>query len=211
MSFRIRACDFVCWLVLGLTASFLGGAAHALENPPNILLVIADDMGVDASPCYPVGELKPNMPILEELCSTGVVFENVWSNPECSPTRATILTGRYGIRTGVRSAVLETGGSGIRLDELSIQRLLDQRLNSKYAHAVIGKWHLSDGNNGGLDNAELMGVGHYSGLIKYGHEDYWKELCRNMGDGADQAASFVGVAMTATPSVNVIPSTTLGN
>jgi len=154
---------FMCWK-----------SVHASDQPPNILLVIADDMGIDASPCYPVGKQKPNMPVLEGMCRAGVVFENVWSNPECSPTRATILTGRYGIRTGVRSAVLATGGTGIRLDELSIHRLLDQRLKSRYAHAVIGKWHLSDGDNGGPNNPELMGIGHYSGLIKGGHDDYWK-------------------------------------
>ena len=149
-------------------------ATHASDEPPNILLVIADDMGVDASPCYPVGDQKPHMPVLEDLCRTGVVFENVWSNPQCSPTRATILTGRYGFRTGVRAAMLRMGNPGIRLDELSIQRLLDQRLDSRYAHAVIGKWHLSDWDNGGPNNPELMGVGHYSGLIKNGHDDYWK-------------------------------------
>lgn len=149
-------------------------AAHASGEPPNILLVIADDMGVDASPCYPVGDRKPHMPVLENLCRTGVVFENVWANPQCSPTRATILTGRYGIRTGVRAAILRMGNPGIRLDELSIQRLMDQRLNSSYAHAVIGKWHLSDDKNGGPNNPEMMGVGHYSGLIKNGHDDFWK-------------------------------------
>lgn len=151
------------------------GPTHALGQRPNILLVIADDMGIDASPCYSVGDEKPAMPVLEELCRTGVVFENVWANPECSPTRATILTGRYGIRTGVRSAVPESGGKGIRLDELSIQRQLDEHLNARYAHAVIGKWHLSGENNGGPDNPELMGIGHYSGLVDgYGHADYWK-------------------------------------
>jgi len=157
---------------LCLTAIAAPGTAHTSEKPPNILLVIADDMGIDASPCYSVGDQKPNMPVLEKMCRTGVVFENVLSNPECSPTRATILTGRYGFRTGVTAAVLKTGGTGIRLDELSIQRLLDQRLDSRYAHAVFGKWHLSDRDNGGADNPGLMGVGHYAGIMKNG--DYWK-------------------------------------
>jgi arylsulfatase A-like enzyme len=150
------------------------GVAFASDDSPNILLVIADDMGVDASPCYPVGDQKPHMPVLEDLCRTGVVFENVWANPQCSPTRATILTGRYGIKTGVRAAILREGDPGIRLDELSIHKLLDQRLNSRYAHAVIGKWHLSDDRNGGPNNPRMMGVGHYSGLIKNGHLSYWK-------------------------------------
>jgi len=150
------------------------GTAYSSDTSPNILLVIADDMGIDASPCYSVGKVKPNMPVIEEMCRSGVVFENVWSNPQCSPTRATILTGRYGFRTGVRAAQLRKGNPGIRLDETSIHQLLDQRLSSRYAHAVIGKWHLSDSTNGGPDNPKLMGVGHYSGLIKNGHDNYWK-------------------------------------
>jgi arylsulfatase A-like enzyme len=162
------------WVVSGcLVAPATWSATQASDDPPNILLVIADDMGVDASPCYPVGDLKPNMPVLEGLCRSGLVFENVWSNPECSPTRATILTGRHGTRTGV-TAWVTAGNPGIRLDELSLHQLLDQRLNSSYAHAVIGKWHLSDRNNGGPNNPKLMGVGHYAGLIKNGHDDYWR-------------------------------------
>jgi arylsulfatase A-like enzyme len=152
------------------------GTAYSSDTSPNILLVIADDMGIDASPCYSVGKVKPNMPVIEEMCRSGVVFENVWSNPQCSPTRATILTGRYGFRTGVRAYISSwrRGNPGIRLNETSIHQLLDQRLSSRYAHAVIGKWHLSDPTNGGPDNPKLMGVGHYSGLIKNGHDNYWK-------------------------------------
>ena len=65
------------------------GTAYSSDTSPNILLVIADDMGIDASPCYSVGKVKPNMPVIEEMCRSGVVFENVWANPQCSPTRAT--------------------------------------------------------------------------------------------------------------------------
>lgn len=155
----------VAMIALCLAAG--SGAAQTAAPPPNILLVIADDMGVDASPCYPVGDRKPEMPVLESLCRTGVVFDNVWSNPVCSPTRATILTGRYGFRTGVMTAVRGTAAPGIRLEELSLQRLMDQRLDAAYAHAVIGKWHLSDDSNGGADNPGLMGVGHYSGFLQY--------------------------------------------
>ena len=180
--FGFSIASVVChWLVrifisaaISYQVLVVGSAAFASGESPNILLVIADDMGVDASPCYLVGDQKPHMPVLEDLCRNGVVFENVWANPQCSPTRATILTGRYGIRTGVRAAILRKGDPGIRLDELSIHKLLDQRLNFRYAHAVIGKWHLSDDRNGGPNNPEMMGVGHYSGLIKNGHLSYWK-------------------------------------
>ncbi|MCP4381212.1 MAG: sulfatase-like hydrolase/transferase [Hyphomicrobiales bacterium] len=152
------------------------GATCALsqdQGPPNILLVIADDMGLDASPCYDIGEQKPDMPVLDAMCANGLVFDNLWSQPVCSPTRATLLTGRYGFRTGVLAQVAGPGGVGIGTDERSIQRLLDERAPTPYAHAVVGKWHLSDSINGGDENPEVMGVGFYSGLIRGAVRDYY--------------------------------------
>ncbi|MEM9683755.1 MAG: sulfatase-like hydrolase/transferase [Pseudomonadota bacterium] len=156
-----------------VAAAFMLSALPAMAAPPNILLVIADDMGLDASPCYDIGGEKPDMPVLEALCRDGLVFDNLWAEPMCSPTRATILTGRFGFRTGVtRPASLRFGG-GIRTDELSIQKLLDEKAPTPYAHAVIGKWHLSDSENGGDDNPERMGVGFYSGFISGSLPDYF--------------------------------------
>jgi arylsulfatase A-like enzyme len=148
--------------------------AQTETPPPNILLVIADDMGLDVSPCYDLGNEKPDMPVLEAMCRDGLVFDNVWAEPVCSPTRATILTGRYGFRTGVLQPAGGMAEGGIRLDELSLQRFLDENAPAPYAHAVIGKWHLSDSTNGDRDNPELMGVGFYSGLIAGGVRDYYR-------------------------------------
>lgn len=138
------------------------------SSAPNILLIIADDMGLDASPCYDVGAVKPDMPVLTQLCRDGVVFDNVWSAPVCSPTRATILTGRYGFRTGVLDRITRNAGQGIATSELSIQRLLAEHVPAPYANAVIGKWHLSDNDNGAADNPARMGVAHYTGLLQGG-------------------------------------------
>jgi arylsulfatase A-like enzyme len=155
------------------TAIILAAVAawnYQKPRPPNILLVIADDMGLDASPCYGIGSEKPDMPALESLCEGGLVFENVWSNPLCSPTRATILTGRYSLRTGIGTTV--RGSGGIALTETSLQRLLDERAPTGYSHAVFGKWHLADRTNGGPENPNRMGVGHFSGIFR-GQGDYW--------------------------------------
>ena len=86
---------------------------------PNVLLIIADDMGLDASPGYNVGTLKPNMPNLQNLINRGITFNNVWSNPVCSPTRSTILTGKYGYRTNVLDA-----GNNLSTQEVSLQRYI---------------------------------------------------------------------------------------
>ena len=138
------------------------------DSSPNVLLIIADDLGVDATPGYPVGAEKARMPTLTGLQAEGVIFDNFWVYPVCAPTRATILTGRHGIRTGV----LSVGGDspGIGLGELSIQRLLSE--STSYSNAVVGKWHLSDASNGGADNPNLMGVSHYIGLLAGAHQDY---------------------------------------
>ena len=83
------------------------------QTSPNVLLIIADDMGVDASACYDVGNTQAHMPNLEKLCASGLVFDNTYAAPVCSPTRATIMTGKYGFRTGVGSAIPRKGGIGL--------------------------------------------------------------------------------------------------
>ncbi|MGL4609779.1 MAG: sulfatase-like hydrolase/transferase [Trueperaceae bacterium] len=139
------------------------------QDGPNILLIIADDFGVDASPCYNIGAEKPTMPTLESLCQTGLVFENMWVNQECTPTRATILTGKYGFRTDVGSA-----GDKLSTDEMTIQRLL--REQTTYAAAVIGKWHLAgrsrDGSTLDLTHPEKLGVPYFAGVFEAALRDY---------------------------------------
>jgi len=68
---------------------------------PNILLLIGDDMGNETLSCYEWSKNAAKTPTLDDLCHNGVRFDNFWSQPICSPTRATMLTGRYGFRTGV--------------------------------------------------------------------------------------------------------------
>ena len=100
----------------GLTiVSVLAAFGRMAEAAPNVLLILADDMGVEALSVYGLGETAPTTAALEELAQEGVVFTNFWSQPVCSPTRATIMTGRYGFRTGVGRPVAphaDGGGSG---------------------------------------------------------------------------------------------------
>jgi len=96
-----------------LTALIAGQSAYAA---PNNLLILADDMGVEALSVYGVGETTtPSTATIDSLAENGVLFRNFWSQPVCSPTRATIMTGRYGFRTGVGRPVaphVDGGGSG---------------------------------------------------------------------------------------------------
>jgi hypothetical protein len=96
-----------------LTALIAGQSAYAA---PNNLLILADDMGVEALSVYGVGETTtPSTATIDSLAENGVLFRNFWSQPVCSPTRATIMTGRYGFRTGVGRPIaphVDGGGSG---------------------------------------------------------------------------------------------------
>ena len=86
-------------------SSLLLGLSGIVAAAPNVLLIIGDDMGVETLASYGVGENPPATAALDELAREGVRFTNVWSQPACSPTRATMITGRYGFRTGVGLAV----------------------------------------------------------------------------------------------------------
>lgn len=79
------------------------------HSTPNILLIIGDDMGVETVASYGVGENPPMTANIDDLARNGVRFTNFWSQPVCSPTRATIVTGRYGFRTGIGRPVTNRG------------------------------------------------------------------------------------------------------
>jgi arylsulfatase A-like enzyme len=101
--------------LLTLAALLTAGAANQAYSAPNILLILADDMGVEALSVYGIGESAPTTATIDSLARDGVLFRNFWSQPVCSPTRATIMTGRYGFRTGVGRPIApaaDGGGSG---------------------------------------------------------------------------------------------------
>mgnify|MGYP000737118240 CR=1 FL=1 len=129
------------------------------ESPnPNILLIISDDMGLDATPNYPIGSTKPNMPNLESFMANGITFSNVWANPLCSPTRASILTGKFGFRTGVSRVP----------SQLSSAEHILQNDMPNYKTALIGKWHLS--NN--VSQPITMGIDYFAGILGGGVSSY---------------------------------------
>lgn len=142
---------------------------------PNILLLIADDMSLDATPNYApeLNAIKPEMPNLESLMNTGLVFDNLWSYALCSPTRASILTGKHGLHTDVLSPIQSLLSS----NHQSLQSYIDQETNNAYAHAVFGKWHLGASVT---HPTQDMGIGTYAGNLGGGVNDYWEyDLVQN--------------------------------
>lgn len=137
----------------------------AQADRPNILFLIADDMGIDASPCYPGRELKARMPNLERLCARGLVYDKVWTYAVCSPTRAALTTGRYGFRTGIGFVIDPQAPADLALSEkeVSLHRLLASA-PKPYAVAHIGKWHLAHRDIAETHPAK-MGVAHFDGHL----------------------------------------------
>lgn len=96
----IRSLSFVFILAASLLSACSSESAEEIK-PPNFLILIGDDMAVETVGCYGVGSSPASTPRIDSLCDTGMRFDNFWSQPVCSPTRATILTGQYGFRNGV--------------------------------------------------------------------------------------------------------------
>jgi len=158
---KTRALTTVLLTALSLPVSSLATSAGSSDQPPNILLVIADDMGLDASHCYTAGNQQAPMPTLKKLCDNGLVFDNAYAAPVCSPTRASIISGQYGFQTGIGGAVPKRASSG-GLSE-SVVSLFDLLYETNHSAALIGKWHLASAADG-LNHPRALGVDHYFGL-----------------------------------------------
>ena len=138
-----------------------------LIQSPNILFIIADDLGKDAINGFTEGNIKPNTPNIDAIRNNGISFTNFWANPTCTPTRASIITGKYGYRTGVKAV-----GDELSILETTLQKYISTQTNNKYASAIIGKWHLS-GSNLAI-NPETFGIDYYAGLIRGAVNDYYQ-------------------------------------
>ena len=131
----------------------------------NILFLIADDLGQDSSAQYSLVSDVPDTPTLNDLARNGLVFENLWVNPTCSPTRAALLTGRYGTRTGV----VAVGGALNPAETVIHKQLANVAATFDYKSALIGKWHLGGGATGPND----VGIEHFAGILGGGVRDYF--------------------------------------
>jgi len=109
-----------------------------LPSSPNIVIIFADDLGYGDLGCY--GSETIATPNLDRLASEGLRFTDFYAAaPFCSPSRASILTGRYPVRAGVPLVLFPLEKTGLSSEEVTIGDLLRGR---GYATICIGKWHL---------------------------------------------------------------------
>jgi arylsulfatase A-like enzyme len=118
----------------------LTASLAAAEPPPNVVIILADDMGVgDVQALYPPGKIPS--PHLDRLAREGMAFTDAHSpSAVCTPTRYGLLTGRYSWRTRLQEWVIDAYEKPlIAEDRLTLPKLFKRH---GYATACIGKWHL---------------------------------------------------------------------
>lgn len=156
-------------LLLGL--AWLAAASAPPAPPPNVLLILADDMGF--GDCGLAGNPVLNTPNLDRLAREGVRFQNFYVSPVCAPTRASLLTGRYAQRTGVRSVT--NGFETMAPDETTAAEIFSK---NGYRTGLFGKWHLGE-NHPSLPNAQ--GFGEFVGFRTGHFDDYFDPTLERNG------------------------------
>lgn len=152
----------------------------ATNLPPNIVLIMADDLGY--GDIQPYGSTTIHTPNLEFLASEGIKFTDFHSNGAvCSPTRAALMTGKYQQRTGVEGVITAKSHRdvGLNLNEITIAEELKKH---GYNCGMFGKWHLGYSKE---YNPTLQGFDDYTGFVsgnidyhahidQEGYLDWWK-------------------------------------
>jgi len=134
------SCFFVKLGLLFLAVGFilpLPASAREEAEPPNIVYIIADDLGWKDVGFRGSDIRTPN---LDKLAKGGAIFEQFYAQPMCTPSRAALMTGRYPHRYGLQTIVIPSAGTyGLATDEWLLSQALKE---AGYKTAIVGKWHL---------------------------------------------------------------------
>ena len=136
--------------------AFAGGneiISSQVKQHPNVLLIITDDQGYGDLGI--TGNPHVKTPSLDKFAGESIRFNNFYVSPVSAPTRSSLLTGRYSLRTGVKDTY--NGGAIMASGEITIAEMLKQ---AGYETGVFGKWHLGDNypsrpNDQGFDESVI--------------------------------------------------------
>jgi arylsulfatase B len=156
----------VFWLlVIVVPVIFLPVAATAAERPPNIVLIVADDLG-RADLGFAGSDIRT--PILDRFVASGVRLDRFYACPVCSPTRAGLMTGRWPIRYGIMRTVIPPWSSyGLPVEERTLPEALAEAGYTR--RGIFGKWHLGHAKKAFLPPQRGFTdfYGHYNGALDY--------------------------------------------
>ncbi|MEO0606290.1 MAG: sulfatase-like hydrolase/transferase, partial [Myxococcota bacterium] len=151
-------------------------------TPFNLLVVLTDDIGRDLTGAYGADVPTPN---IDTLAASGVRFTHAYSNPTCSPSRASLLTGRQPSRTQIGQWIAMHGDrEGLGRSETTLPELLRDSPHG-YTSAAVGKWHLHSATTGAVAKAPntIGGFDHFAGILGNPRE---AALTRRADDVADR-------------------------
>lgn len=185
--------------LLAALSGFIPSLAAATTKRPNVVLIVTDDQGTLDLGCYGAPDLKT--PNLDNLAKRGIKMTQFYvAAPVCSPSRASILTGRNHNRAGVPGNVSSKAGHpGMPTEEITLAEHLGK---AGYRTALFGKWHL-----GTIPECDPLGqgfhefVGHKAGCIdNYSHYFYWSgphfhDLWRNRSEIWEDGEHFGNIVV----------------
>ena len=124
-------------IILACASCAFSSPVCASDEKPNIVYIVADDLGWKDVGFHGSDIRTPN---LDKLATNGVRLEQFYAQPMCTPTRAALMTGRYPIRYGLQTAVIPSSATyGLATDEWLLPQALKE---AGYYTAIVGKWHL---------------------------------------------------------------------
>jgi arylsulfatase A-like enzyme len=162
----------------GVTASYqavrvVGGVTGtsavrtvSVVGEQNVLVILIDDLGVDQLGLMGLGSEIAPTPRIDTLAAEGILFTHAYAQPLCSPTRAALLTGRYGWRTGVTDGLAADDDFALSQDEILIPEMLDAGAGTPYENGYAGKWHLGTLLDSMLDHPIVHGFSYYAGSLQ---------------------------------------------
>ncbi len=124
-------------LLLILCLNIFGAVLLQAQNQPNVLLIIADDQGYGDLGI--TGNPHIKTPVIDNFAQKSIRFNQFYVSPVCAPTRSSLMTGRFSLRTGIRDTY--NGGAIMAPEEVTIAEMLKK---AGYTCGIFGKWHLGD-------------------------------------------------------------------
>jgi arylsulfatase A len=116
------------------TLFLFAASLFAADSKPNVILILADDLGIEALGCY--GGISYNTPNLDRLAAEGVRFDDAHAVPLCTPTRVSLMTGKYGFRNWIAFGILDP----------EVRTFGHWFSDAGYKTCISGKWQLRSYN-----------------------------------------------------------------